>query len=156
MGVIGARQDRANRIVARDAARSIIKSGTNRCPCGGPGKWFSYEGARPVFACDACKARDEAGPRKPRSPDQPIPTIGELMRGNAKWVWVHCIAGLDLCSHSRPMTLAPFAILWGLDASSDLIRERLRCTVCGHQGVFLTLPSSDGTGMTASFPGAIT
>jgi hypothetical protein len=39
------------------------------------------------------------------------------------------------------MPLAPYAIRWGLDASSNLLRERARCTRCGHLGATLMHPS---------------
>ena len=38
--------------------------------------------------------------------------------------------------------MAPFAIRWGMDASTDLIRERLRCSKCGRKGgVSIKVPS---------------
>lgn len=83
-------------------------------------------------------------------------TIGDLMGSlYPKWMWAHCLGGAsrDWCDHHRPIALAQFAILWGLDASSDLIRERLVCGHCGHKGVMLTVPSNNGLGVPAAFPG---
>jgi len=70
----------------------------------------------------------------------PVPTIGEILRGETKWFWAYCER--MGCGHSAPIALAPFAIRWGLDASSDLIRNRLRCSLCGNKGgVALKRPS---------------
>lgn len=69
----------------------------------------------------------------------PTPTLGELQRENPKWFWA-CCNSLG-CTHKEPIALAPFVIRWGPEASSDLIRESLRCTVCGHKGVTLIAPS---------------
>jgi hypothetical protein len=43
-------------------------------------------------------------------------------------------------------------ILWGFDAPSDVLRRRMRCTVCGRRGAGLRLPSSSGTNEAATFP----
>jgi hypothetical protein len=39
------------------------------------------------------------------------------------------------------LALAPFVIRWGAEASSNVMRERLRCAVCGHLGAVLQHPS---------------
>jgi hypothetical protein len=45
-----------------------------------------------------------------------------------------------------PMRYADMAALWGEDASSDLIRQRLRCRRCGHKGVATYHPGWTGLG----------
>lgn len=45
------------------------------------------------------------------------------------------------------MPLAVFAILFGLDASSDVIRERTKCSRCGQVGARTILPSRNGLGV---------
>lgn len=71
-----------------------------------------------------------------------VPTLGELQRG-ASWVWMYCEQ--RQCLHRAPMAVAPAAILWGLNASSNVLRERARCTCCGHLGdAALKLPSWGG------------
>ena len=66
-------------------------------------------------------------------------TLADLQRNNGGWVWAYC-ENRD-CGHRVALAIAPFAIRWGLDASSDLMRERLRCSKCGHLGVSLRIPS---------------
>jgi hypothetical protein len=38
----------------------------------------------------------------------------------------------------------PFIIRWGPDASSDVLRQRARCTACGNLGATLQHPSWGG------------
>jgi hypothetical protein len=71
-----------------------------------------------------------------RRPARPIATLGELHR-EPHWFWVHC----DGCRRSRALPLAPFVIRWGPEASSDMLRRNLTCTVCGHRGASLQHPS---------------
>lgn len=54
-------------------------------------------------------------------------------------MWLRCTA-FD-CSHATPMALAPFVIRWGAGASSNILRQRARCTRCGHKGAMLIHPS---------------
>jgi hypothetical protein len=35
-------------------------------------------------------------------------------------------------------------IRWGPNASSDVLRQRARCTACGHKGATLTHPTWGG------------
>jgi len=88
------------------------------------------------------------------SPPGPVPTIQQLMRCHGGWCWAYCLGGAerDYCYHERPIVFAPFAIMWGLEASSDLIRKRLVCSQCGHKGVHLIMPSRDGLGIGMDFP----
>jgi hypothetical protein len=67
------------------------------------------------------------------------PTLGQLHAEAPRWVWLHCRA--TGCHHKRPAALAPFVILWGADASSDLLRRNMVCKVCGHKGADLYHPS---------------
>ena len=69
----------------------------------------------------------------------PIPTIGALLCTDLKWM--HCYCEHIGCGYTAPVALAPFAIRWGMDASTDLIRERLRCSKCSRKGVSLKRPS---------------
>jgi ribosomal protein S14 len=39
------------------------------------------------------------------------------------------------------MALTPFIIRWTADASSDVLRQRARCTRCGRRGAVLQHPS---------------
>src|SRR5262245_42326224 len=74
----------------------------------------------------------------------PIPTIGQLLSTDLKWMWAYCQR--IGCGHAVPIALAPCAIRWGWDASTDLIRERLRCSSCGAKGVALKRPSWNARG----------
>lgn len=57
------------------------------------------------------------------------------------------------------MTLAPFIIRWGPDASSDILRGAAVCRKCGHKGATLVHPSVDidvdGTRGLASYSAAL-
>src|SRR4029079_7216559 len=50
-------------------------------------------------------------------------------------------SGRVACLHRAPLALAPFVIRWGAQASSNVMRQRLRCAVCGHRGAVLQHPS---------------
>src|SRR5437763_11425034 len=69
--------------------------------------------------------------RRSRTPPGPVPTLGELQHGTP-WIWAYC-EGLDTigrpCMHRTPLALAPFVIRWGAEASSDVMRKRLRGAV---------------------------
>lgn len=81
----------------------------------------------------------------------PVPTIGAFLSGEAKWFWAYCER--IGCGHAAPIALAPFAIRWGLEASTDLIRARLRCSRCGRKGgVAIKRPSWNARGF-AVWPG---
>jgi hypothetical protein len=67
----------------------------------------------------------------------PVPTIGELMENAPRWSWLYC----NGCGRGKGAALAPFAIRWGLDASSDLIRNSVRCEACGAKGATMIHPS---------------
>jgi hypothetical protein len=55
--------------------------------------------------------------------------------------WVYC----EKCLHHAPKALVPLIIRWGADTSSDRLRERARCTKCGHRGATLQHPGWAGT-----------
>ena len=66
-------------------------------------------------------------------------------------VWVYHLR--PNCTHGAPMAYVPLVIRWGLDASSDLLRQRARCTKCGHKGSTLRHPSwIDSSVGVGSFP----
>jgi hypothetical protein len=46
------------------------------------------------------------------------------------WLWLLC----NSCGHRVAVALVPYVIRWGADASSDLLREHARCSVCGQRG----------------------
>jgi hypothetical protein len=53
------------------------------------------------------------------------------------------------------MALAPVIIRWGADASSDMLRTRVRCLRCGSKGATLQLPGWVNREVeTLPFPGA--
>jgi hypothetical protein len=75
----------------------------------------------------------------------PVPSIGAMLQSSSspKWCWAYCER--INCGHSSPIAFATFAIRWGMAASTDLIRERLKCSKCGKKGgVALKHPSWGG------------
>jgi hypothetical protein len=50
---------------------------------------------------------------------------------------LHC----NTCGHRVAVAFVPFVIRWGTDASSDMLRTRVRCAVCGRRGATLQHPS---------------
>jgi hypothetical protein len=75
-----------------------------------------------------------------KSPPGPRPTLGELQRGDGKWCWLYC----ERCLHKAPFAFAAAVIRWGPNASSDVLRQRARCTACGHKGATVTHPTWGG------------
>jgi hypothetical protein len=53
-------------------------------------------------------------------------TLGDLQR-SLPWVWLNC----EKCQHYAPLPCAVPVIRWGAGTSSDVLRERARCTACG-------------------------
>jgi hypothetical protein len=92
--------------------------------------------------------REDRPQHRPSAVPGPIPTIGELQAGSCKWVWAICDgtdrSGRHPCLHRAPLALAPFVIRWGADASSDVMRQCLRCALCGHRGACIQHPSWEG------------
>jgi len=43
------------------------------------------------------------------------------------------------------LALVPLMIRWGQDASSDMLRQSARCTICGRKGTKLQHPSWGGS-----------
>jgi hypothetical protein len=81
---------------------------------------------------------------KASRPPGPLPTIGELQRDAPHWCWIYC--GNAFCARIyRPtaITLAPYVIRWGAEASSNMLRRCARCTVCGHKGATLSHQGDD-------------
>lgn len=68
----------------------------------------------------------------------PIPTLADI-RKNTPWVWVWC--NNPECFRKAPMALTPLIIRWGMEASSDRLRNSARCVVCGRKGATIQLPS---------------
>jgi hypothetical protein len=79
-------------------------------------------------------------PRARWQPPGPRPTLAELQRSHC-WTWVYC----EKCLHHAPMALVPLIIRWGADTSSDRLRQRARCTKCGHKGASSQNPGWAGT-----------
>ena len=75
-----------------------------------------------------------------RSPPGPRPTLGELQRGDCKWRWLYC----ERCLHRAPFAVAAAVIRWGPAASSDVLRQRARCTACGNNGATIQHPGWGG------------
>jgi len=65
----------------------------------------------------------------------PRPTLGDLQR-STPWVWLCC----ERCQHHAPFACAPAVIRWGANASSDMLRQRTRCTCCGGRGATVQHP----------------
>jgi hypothetical protein len=85
-----------------------------------------------------------------RSKPGPVPTLGGLRR-HQPWMWIDCAA--FGCHHRQPMPIVPLIIRWGPDASSDILRQRARCTKCGHLGADLKTPSiADAQSYTQPWP----
>lgn len=62
------------------------------------------------------------------------------------WMWAYCVRMVEgaLCNHSAPIAIAPWRIRFGGEASSDLIRQNLRCSKCGGKGGLIYHPSWGG------------
>lgn len=70
--------------------------------------------------------------------DDEVPTLGALQRGDqGKWLWLTCNA----CQNHVAIPIAPFAIRWGTNASSNLLRRRMRCSRCGTKSTSIAIPS---------------
>lgn len=67
-----------------------------------------------------------------------VPTRAHL-RAHQPWARVDCAAFGS--HHRRPMPIVPFIIRSGGTASSNLLRQRMRCTQCDHLGADLKMPS---------------
>ena len=96
--------------------------------------------------------------RRQREPPPPIATIGEIAR-EVDWVWVYCEARLRAganCGHRSALKLADVIAVFGADASTDAIRRKARCSVCGSKGQSaINLPSYVSvTGGWQRYPGA--
>lgn len=84
-------------------------------------------------------ARAAAHPPKKRStaaPARPVATLAQI-RAHGPWVWMDCAA----CRRHVPVPIAPWMIRWGCAASTDVMRERSRCSKCGHVGALIYCPS---------------
>jgi hypothetical protein len=66
----------------------------------------------------------------------------------AKWVWVRCFD--PHCCHARALPLAPWRIRWGVQDVFPLLRQRLRCGVCGRGGAVFDSPRQDWPGANGS------
>jgi hypothetical protein len=69
-------------------------------------------------------------------------TLADLQNHNGGWIWAYCNTG---CGHRVALAIASFVIRWGADASSDLLRDRVRCSSCGRLGADLKTPSWIGS-----------
>jgi hypothetical protein len=74
----------------------------------------------------------QLGGRMRRNPAKT--TLADLQK-QAGWVRAYCES--IGCGHKAPLAIAPVVIRWGGDKSSDLMRERLRCSKCGRLGATL-------------------
>jgi len=107
--------------------------------------WWRDVAARPVSAGGARR-----GDYRATWEIEP-PTLGEL-RQSTVWAWANCNNGA--CWHSIPIAITPYIIRWGAGASSDMIRQRFRCSRCGHLGATMRMPSHDPYGINgqSAFP----
>jgi hypothetical protein len=64
--------------------------------------------------------------------------LGDLHRATP-WLWLNC----ERCQHHAPLAWVA-VIRWGVNASSDVLRQRARCTCCGHKGATLQHPDWAG------------
>jgi hypothetical protein len=76
--------------------------------------------------------------RKYREPAGPVPTRAQIEQGSS-WVWARCPD--RACLHDAAIPLRPVLAYFKGDVSSDRLRAALRCTVCGHRGGLIQLPS---------------
>ena len=66
----------------------------------------------------------------------PRPTLGDLHRATP-WVWLFC----EGCLHHSPIACAIPVIRWGAPRhGATFLRQRARCTACGHKGARLQPP----------------
>ena len=84
-------------------------------------------------------ARWLASRHRYKSKPGPRATLGDLQRATP-WVRLWC----ERCQHHSPLACAVALIRWGASASSDVLRERARCTACGRKGATLQHPSWAG------------
>jgi hypothetical protein len=91
----------------------------------------SYPGYASTPRPSRCPAPARSWPRAA----VPVPTLGRLLH-QPYWLWLCCS-----CGHRVAVALVPFVIRWGADASSDMLRQRVRCVVCGRRGASLQHPS---------------
>jgi hypothetical protein len=82
---------------------------------------------------------DDPPRRRDREPSKPVATLGQI-HTEPYWCWLCCTNSM-VCSHSKPVAMAQFVIRYGPNTSSDIVRQRARCTVCGHKGASLRYPS---------------
>jgi hypothetical protein len=113
------------------ASRNLSPSPTLPLMSGEPSNFSARAMARWLASRGRPSKRQSPGPR---------PTLADLQRSHC-WTWVYC----EKCSHRAPMALVPLIIRWGAEASSDRLRERARCTKCGHRGATLQHPGWAGT-----------
>jgi hypothetical protein len=74
-------------------------------------------------------------------------TLGDLHRA-MPWLWPNC----ERCQHHAPLACAVAVVRWGAGASTDVLRERARCTRCGHKGATIQHPAWGGTDVGFPFP----
>ena len=63
-------------------------------------------------------------------------TFGDLHRATP-WLWLNC-------QHYAPLACAVPVIRWGLNTSSDKLRQCTRCTACGSKGATIQHPGWGG------------
>jgi hypothetical protein len=82
--------------------------------------------------------------RRQRELPPPVATIGEIA-AEVDWIWVYCEVRLPTgasCCHRSAVKLADAIAIFGADASTDAIRRKARCSVCGGKGQSaINLPS---------------
>jgi hypothetical protein len=81
----------------------------------------------------------ENSPRQCSKPGPP-PTLGQEMRKGYGWFWFWC----PRCDHRSPMTLASFAIRYGMDVPTIDVAKFVTCSKRHHAGALLQRPSVIG------------
>jgi hypothetical protein len=109
-----------------------------RCHCGELATLHLSARSGHWFYCAAhADQADRLPERRRRATAGPIPTLSQL-RAQSGWLWAQCPIP---CAHAAAIPLDPIVARMGASASSDRLRRRLVCTVCGSRGAELTLPS---------------
>ena len=65
-----------------------------------------------------------------------------------KWVWVRCTS--PFCNHARAIAIAPGRIRWGEEDAFAMLRQKMRCGVCGRRGAAFDSPEPDWRGANGS------
>jgi putative SOS response-associated peptidase YedK len=83
---------------------------------------------------------DPFGIRCQHEPASQFPTFGNCLQSReSKWMWVSC--PVRECGHRAAVAFAPLAIRWGMNATTQMVRRKFRCSRCGNLGALTYSPS---------------